>query len=430
MNKKYFVLLVLLAFLLMQNKITFAQIPPIFFLNQAISSAIQNDPFIQQKRVELKLSPSEIAAISTSQLNPFFTFGLNPGVQGYKFGFAKTFELGGLKQKRIGIAKLRNELQLLELEKQMLIIKDKVRGAYVTHYINHEKLKNLKNNLQLIKELIYQGCCKNIIEQKQADLVILKLKNDIRRAELSLLESKIALEELTGESIEKKDQIDAPNRIPGTLEKLFGKKFERLEKTNEEQFKKIAYKNRPEIKENEKEIELSLKQEKLAKVKRLPLMILESGWELVTPPEININNFYIEGDIELPILYRNNDEIKAAKDRQNQYKNNLDETKKDIAIEIKNTFEYLLKSQKNLDSYEYKILPEMENLISFFIENYKNGKYSFSELLQAKQINTEINNGYFRALKDYQDAISDLERVLGLGVIAENKDNKVKTKNY
>lgn len=389
-----------------------AQVSNLLFLNQAISAAIENDPFIQAKRIELGLTPSELADISSSQLNPFFTFDADPGSKSYKIGLAKTFMFGGVRKKRVEIAKKRNELEEIALKKQILEIKNKTRNAFIEHYINQKKLEQFNTELDQVKQAFQDKAIKCYKEDIQLKMVMLNLENEIQKTNLRLLETEIALEEITGHALQTTIKLKAPLELPEPLKGLLGDELTNYKKLDKNKLEKIAFKNRPEIAENKIEIEISKLQQKLARTKRIPLLILETGWRFSSDP--TINNVYIEGDIEMPFIYRHTDEINAAKRDQKIYEDNINETKESISREINNIIEYIVLSKNNLDNFEKDILPEIEQLMKEFIESFGKDRCEFTEIIQAEQIKANIIDGYFLALKNYQGSISDLEEVLGL----------------
>ncbi len=390
---------------------TFAQISKLLFLSQVIQSAISNNSEILSESSRLDVSRAEILSASVLE-NPFFTFDSNLVENSFDFGVQRIFETGGLKDKRVDIATTRHKLDLINLELKKFELKNKVRAAYTKHYVNQEKLKNFRELLGFVKNLLKKKDIKDVI-RFQGEVVLLEIEHNIDKAELTISQSDMNLEKLIGKSIVEKDlSLHPPDSVPAALKPFVNKNFSNLEYIPVQYIKAFALRNRLEFKKMLEFIKLSENQKRLALAKRWPLVLLEVG------ATVNFNEKksrpFFSANIELPLLDRDEAEIAAADAKKDHYKKTLEILRSKIDIEVQDAYQTFKLSKKRFDRFEHSIKPEAIRHIEKLREEYDNEDISLIDRIGVEKSVLEILNTYYDALIDYQTSIIELDKAVGV----------------
>ncbi len=377
----------------------YPQTTGVLFLNQAITSALRNNPDIQQERGRLQRTNLEIFA-DVNVLNPFFLFDADLAQRTYSFGLQKAFETGGLGKIRRKIREKRVELQRAELNERIIELEDQVIDTFTQVYINQERIKLLEETFSFIKAKQQEAQNLSEIEELLAEEEIIDIIQRLEDSKIEVDKARLLLEELLGRKVTGETPLESPKelKIKGDM--------------TEEELIEMALKEKPEIIENNKELELAELLKKLARANYWPLVIADGG--------VRINfqesqaGIFIGLDIELPVLGIERKQIEAAEQRIELIKENRKILEKKIKLEVSETYKLYEFTKKRLEDYDREYLPRTKQLISSIREKYENNEISFSDLLKAEKSKIKIQNNYFDALFDFENAFSDLERAVGI----------------
>lgn len=382
----------------------------LLFLNQAISSAIRSNPDIQVQRGKISVMGQEVLS-SAIELNPFFLFDTQPSEDVYEFGLQKPFETGRPGKIRKKIRDMRVELEKAELSAQVINLEDRVIDAYTQVFINQERIKVLKDSLDFILHSNEYTESLSEVEQLLAEGEIINITQNLEDSKIEVEKARLVLEELVGEEIRSQTNLGNPREL-----KI-------KEGLNEEKLIQIALRKKPEIIENEKELELEKLLKALAKSNLWPLIIAAAGTRLDFKNERY--GVFISLDIELPILGLEKRQINAAELRIEQVMKARKTIIKNTKLEVSENYKLYEFTKQRLLDYEEKYLPKMQNLIDTVREKYLQEEVHFIDLLKAEKARILIMGNYFDALIDYENAFSDLERSVGVSLVGKDGKSSV-----
>jgi outer membrane protein TolC len=400
------------------------QIPGVqtlFLLNQAINIAVERNPVLQAELSRTGISKAEITGLKTVA-NPYFTFNSSIPEGIYSFGLQKIIQLGNTGKYRKNIASIRREIDLLEVQRKILDVRQETRDAYIQYFASRKKLSVYSEIYDKLKNYV-EHTRKNPPKNKFLDLLmaeneLISLANNIEVTKYEIIKAQNHLEEIVGVDFDKEPALQEPTELPDLLKNLTGENLSECSKQKIAKLTQIALNCRPAAIEANKNIELSRNQYKLAQLGRIPLVILEAGAEIDNnndePEQENEVNAFINGNIELPIFDRHQgpvDQALAETEFNIEQKKSIDDN---IAHEVKNAYTALAANKERILRYQNSLLPKAEELNKEAIKNYKNANLTASEFLRAERVYIDTQLAYLDALVDFQTAISELERAIGV----------------
>lgn|GEM_PF-6683031 len=371
------------------------------FLNQALTSAFQNNPDILLERGKVETAGLGVES-EANVLNPFFLFDADTADKTYNFGLQKAFETGGLGKIRKKIQEKRKELQKARLQERVIALEEKVIKAFTQVYINQEKIKLLEETFKYIKKSREE--IEDLPEEEEllTEVELLDIKQRLEDARIEIEKARLALEELLGEKVERDSRLGDPRNLD--IKENMGK-VELIQK---------ALKENSKIIENESLLEIAQLQKNLAKADYWPLIIADAGAEIDFDEKST--GVFFGLDIELPVMGLEKKQVKIAEKRIEQVKENRKIIESEIRLKISENYELYKFTQKRLEEYDQEYLPKVEKLIVKIREKYSKNEISFKDLLKAEESKIEVQNNYFDALIDFKNAFSDLEKAVGISL--------------
>ncbi len=392
-----------------------AQVTGVLFLQQAISSALQNNPELQLARGNLEAADLEIIA-EANLLNPFFIFDADTGDKIYRFGLQKAFETGRPGRIRRKIGQKQKALRRAQLEVRIIEVEERVIDAFTDVFINQERIKLLEDTFSFIKTEQEEAEDLSEVNQLLVEEELLDILQGLEDAKIEVEKAKLVLAGLLGKEVSEETDLGNPRELKVkdglTKEKLI----------------EIALKKKPEIIENDMELELAQTLRELAKANYWPLIIADAGAE-VDFEEENAG-FFIGVDIELPVLGIEKRQIMATDRRIEQIKKGRKILEKNLKLEISEAYELYEFTRKRLEDYEDSYLPKKDELISIIRQKYEDSEISFMDLLKAEKSKLRIQNNYFDALFDFEDAFSNLEKAVGISLTESKPEVNIPKEDF
>ena len=336
----------------------------------------------------------------------------------FSVGVSQTFETGGKRNRRTAVAEL--ELQQIRaevsaLERQLTV---EIRTAYTNALAAARQLDVLEKlvpaNLEIVRVVearLKEGDVAPLdvnlvkVEADRLRIQAIAARNDL---ETSLLQLKTLVGAELDESIKLAPQTERPPRLDSGLNELT----------------EIALKERADLQAAKLGEELGNARVNLAKANAVPNVagsLTYSRSKRITdfPPLIggsvvNRDNELTFGvSVEIPVFNRNQGEIASATGekvqaaRQREF---LETTiKRDVAI----AFRKYRAASESLVIYSTQILPRSEENLKSVQAAYGFGEFSVFEVVNEQRRLTENITGYNQALRDYYNALNELETALG-----------------
>ena len=323
---------------------------------------------------------------------------------------------GGAVKTSIEMSKMKQQMLALEKEKQSQNLRFLVAGFYL------DMLK-LQNQKIVVEKNILQA--KKLIEQIKAKTNQgIALKNNITRYELLLQNLQLSLLQMNNQyTIINNELVQLLNLPVGTMIQPSGKEIalnelnaSLVENSNEEILEKT-----PSLKQQNLEIEMSNRTEKLIKTEKLPQFFAFAGDYLNGPitieiPAINKNfNYWYAGvglKYDISSLYKNNVKLQQAKlqttnamEREMKLKEEISKQLTAAKIKYEETIEVYQTQLKNIElaSQNYAVVKN----------RYLNDLSIITEMLDAEntKIEAELNasNAQINILYHYYQ----IKKILG-----------------
>ena len=386
-------------------------------LSKAIELGILNNPKLKVARAKLGISDAQILQAGLIP-NPSIISDNGFAENTFRVGLEQTIELGNKRSRRVKLARIQKEVVIEELVTTMLDVRSNVRTSYIQVYNSQQKLLASQEILETTTKL---SKIANLREQAgdiakldvlQAEIKMINAKNDIQTAKLELNKAFNALSANIGQNINK-DIVLAP---PDLL-KEFSTTSEISAEENEEVLNSLiekAYQNRPEIKAIQKNIEAQKQRLKLAHSNIVPNLTVSAGADIVTGDEKKTSAFVI-GSIDVPIFNHQQGVIKEIKAQKEIYEKELEAQKITVAQEVKNAYSEIISNVQSIKIYENELIPHAKNVVEKSELSFKEGKSNILVPLNSQDAYINTKFGYIQTLNEYEKAVSDLERAIGVG---------------
>jgi outer membrane protein, heavy metal efflux system len=397
----------------------------LFTLDQAIETAIQNNSQFKAAQARLGVSEAEVITAG-ARINPSILSDNGIAEKTYRLGLQQTFELGGKRRKRIHVAQAQQGVVLAEINTALLDLRSNVRRVYAQLFQAQERQRNAQDLLKTTEQLLdvarkreQAGDVSNL-DVLQAEVVTVSAHNDIQTVNAQVLQARNQLNSLLNQPLGTGLILAPPTTLPQTVsapssgtQLLQGSVSYAV--ADLDTLIQTALSNRPEVKQNLGRIELTQKQLVLAQANRTPNLSLAAGPDFVTGDDTSFNAFII-GNLELPILNRQQGPIQEAIARQAQLAQEQAALKNRITLEVTNAYTAFVSNQDRVMRYETELLPKAKTVMDKSRRSFEVGKSPILLPLNAQQayINTQL--GYLQAVTYFQNAISDLERAVGAGL--------------
>jgi cobalt-zinc-cadmium efflux system outer membrane protein len=400
-------------------------------LDQAIQTAITNNPDIKAAQARLGVSQAAIRTAGT-RLNPSIMSDNGIAEKTYRMvGIQQTFELGGKRKRRIGVTEAQRDVVLAEINTTLLDIRTNVRRAYAQLYNMLERQRTTQEILNTTERLLdvarkreHAGDISNL-DVMQAEIVAVNARNDVQTVAYQVTEARNRLNSLLYQPLASSLILAPPTLLPQTTPSpvpppsgvvtLQGSISQTV--GDVEGLIQTALSHRPEVQQNLRNIEVTQRQLALARANRVPNLTLSAGPDLVTGNSSErAFNVYISGSLEIPLFNRQQGPIQEALARRVQLEREQAALKNRITLEVTNAYTAFLSAQDRVTRYETELLPKAQAVVEKSRRSFDEGKSSILVPINAQQayINTQL--GYLQALMDTQNAISDLERAVGTGL--------------
>jgi cobalt-zinc-cadmium efflux system outer membrane protein len=157
------------------------------------------------------------------------------------------------------------------------------------------------------------------------------------------------------------------------------------------------------------------KQLVLAKSNRIPNLTIATGFDKTTG-EGGQNSIFAMGNLELPLFNRQQGPIKEALAKKAQLEAEQQTLKNQLSLEVTNAYTAVQAHQQRVANYETQLLPKANQLVEKARRSFEEGKVSVLTPINAQQAFINNHLGYLQAMQDLQNAISDLERAIGVAL--------------
>lgn len=390
-------------------------------LDQAMNIAIMNNPQLRAVQSKLGISEAQIITANT-RLNPSLLSDNGVAEKTYRLGIEQTFELGGKRKKRTALANSNKDIVSIEILTALLDLRSDVRSAYIQLYNAQQRYNTanevLANANKLLDVAMKREKAGQIagLDVLQAEITTLTAKNELQRSQLGKNKAFNELNAILGQAL----LYDVALSAPSLLVEFADAKSIQKERDDCVLFKllQLAFATRPEIKNIYKNIEASNRQIEVARSKIIPDLSLTAGPDMVLAGGEDSNSIdkgvFVMANVDIPVFNRQRGPINEAIARKCQYEKELEATKNRITLEVKNAYSEIISNAESIRIYENELMPKADEVVQKSRRSFEEGKSTILIPLAAQQAYINTKFGYIMMKNDYQQAVSDLERALGI----------------
>ena len=384
-------------------------------LDEAIKIATENNFEIKSKQAEVKLAEAQVQTASAFQ--NLYVEGFESRAENTYFGGLNyLFETGGKRKKRKEVALRNLEAGKKEYEASIWNLRSNIRQLYTKLTIDEVWLKVKKERVSLNEELLnvaqkrFEAGDVPLVDVKLAEQTLLNsqselvaFKNEVLNDRINL-NLKLCLEPLSGWPVEA--DIEELYKLP-TI------------KTREELIN-TGLVNKSELKEALFNLHSAQAELRLAKSLKIPNIQESIGVATSNAlntsnktPDIFTTNIRTDTVIELPVLNRYRGPVEEANAKIEKYKYDRIFLIQQISSLISSAYEKLISMGERLELAKKATL-DGEEIVSLIQKGYSYGKMELLQVLLAKQNLKQAQDNYYLTLIEEQNAITELERELGV----------------
>ncbi len=389
-------------------------------LEELMKIGIINNPTLKVARSRLGINDAQILTASL-RINPSFVTDNGIAEKTYRAGIEQTFELGAKRKKRTKLEQIRKDVVISEIATTLIDVRSNIRIAYIQLYNAQQTLVAAQEILETTTKLSEIAKKRQlagdiaVLDVLQAEIIMVKAKNDIQINKLAVNEAFNNLNAYLGQDLNRNIHLKEPSLLSEYNDAEFMPKDQSEDLINA--LIEQAYVTRPEIKAILKNIEVERQRIVVAKANIIPNLRLAAGPDIVLPGgeesnNLNMNVFVVAG-VEIPVFNRQQGAIKEALAQKELYEKELDATKIAIAQEIKNAYAGIINNAESIRIYQNDLLPRAKDVLEKSKLSFQEGKSSILMSLNSQEAYINTRFGYIQTLRNYEKSVSDLERAIG-----------------
>ncbi|MBC8197905.1 MAG: TolC family protein [Candidatus Marinimicrobia bacterium] len=356
---------------------------------------------LSKKNVEVKTAQlKQSRKFSNPNLSIESDFGIEPEISGM---LTQDILLGGKRKQNIQLREFELNLAKLEYDEQKSQVLNESYHLFI-EILFYQEMKSLQRNRILISEELLEAVKKKVIAGKFSPV-------EASRAKIQLYQEKIKLLKIENQlpnawnslSTFYEDNSLSYNIAVGHLSDLYH--FSTPFKINNEFNINIA----PKIVQANIQIQIQNIKVKLEKLKIIPDIEFGTG---IKKNELG-NSFQLGVTLPIPLFNQNNGNINRELSVLEMTQLELIKIKNDINSQIENIINSLNEIKSEIILLETMIIPEANSAYSIIMDGYMNGRYTYLEVVDAKEMWFLSQIQYLNALQDYHNKTWEINRILG-----------------
>lgn len=399
-------------------------------LSQAFDVSFNKNPSVVAALKNIDIAQAQIKTAG-ARPNPQFAmqYGFGPPFVGavsgntQQIGGNQLFEMGGKRRARLRYARSNYTLAEYELADLRYDVRSAVRKGYAELAAAEANIELVENQRTLVERLAriaekrFQEGHVEEVEKLQARLAVDQFDTLRNSAFARLRQASIELDYLLG--FKPEQDLDVEDN---GLFRLSLKRTELVPPPNEplpslEELLSEAFEQRPDLKAAKQNVVTAQNAIKLAKVQAIPDVLIGSGWVFSTynkstglPQQ---EGAYLNVNMDIPIFYRHQGEIAAAKASRKQAQLQAEAMSVRVEADVRAAYSVLAAARVNLARYKQNLIPLALSVVRKAQDAYERGKSDLGNALVAQQQFQQTFSNYFDSVVTYQIAWADLETAIG-----------------
>lgn len=393
------------------------------YLQEAITTAVENNIDLQAAKLEIDIAKNNIKAANRLQnpsLEAFYFVGASGWSEPRQLGVSQTVEVAK-RHARKNLAKSSYKLVEKNVNYTKFDLKMDVREAYINLVATKSVLETLKQQktlqeelLQIARQRVKAGNVPEI-DVIQAEIALNQMITQVNSAAANVKSSLSDFNKIINNPqniiYDSMDNIfSEENNFDEMLTPLPTKDFPQIS-----QIMHKALENRYDIQIAKQEVDVAEKNLTVIARQKIPDIALNSGFAYQNANHTEDGRFnggaYIGASlVNIPLFYNYSPEIQNAALKLQQAELKYESAKNKAEKDVTSAYDKFLIAAENLNYYESKILTSSEELIEISKKAYETGKSDITSLIVMKQSYKSIIVGYTYALAEYYNSWTNFLR--------------------
>lgn len=319
---------------------------------------------------------------------------------------SQLIELGGKRAKRLEVAGLERDLAAWDREAKRLDVITETRKAFIETLVAQERLGLFRELAQLSREVLH-GVAGRVTAGKVSPIEEVRANVAVSRAELDLAGAKTQLEAARLQLAARWGAEKAIfTQAVGDLNLLPPRPA--LADVED------ALQQNPDLARWVTEAQLRQRALELADAQGVPDVKLSGGVRQFA--ETDDVGLVIGLSVPIPLFNRNQGAIAAAQSRLTAAGAAQGATRLQLLRAVYRQYQSLSSAATEVNALNENVLPSARRVFEATTTGYRQGKFSYLEVLDAQRTLFEARSQYVDALARYHVAAAELERLTGTGL--------------
>jgi len=323
---------------------------------------------------------------------------------------SQVVELGGKRAKRLDEARLAGSLAEWDFEARRLDVLAETTRRFIEVAAAQERLGLAREATSLAQtELVVvaervEAARNSVVEQKRAEIAVARAKVEEGHASHALLAARKKLAAMWGEETPSFSQVRASffaHRQP----EAFGSMMARIGKN-------------PDLARFALEAKLRDSQLRLARTRGVPDVTLSAGLRQFADENEWAGVFGVA--VPLPFFDRGQADVYEAMQMQGRTEAHGRAIRVQLASQLFSAYQELVHSANELDAMAKDILPAAQEVLRATEDGYKQGRFSYLELADARRSLIEVRRDNIEAAFNYHTHLAEIDRLLGTAALASS----------
>ena len=389
-------------------------------LSVAFDETLINSPRAATLRAQLGISRAAYAQALTLP-NPSFFFLNDTAQKARQLGASIPIESPWKLAFRLLLAKSQIKLTDIEIQRNLWQLRSSVRRAYLDVVMAKEtcatleELQILSATLVSISRRRFTASDVAAYDVERSSLANMQVEADYKQSLKRLEQTRQKLTVMMGRDYHKAVDVQ---RLP--MIKLSVETNELLpdftkEMPSLDQLVNDALKNRLDLRAVEQRIAVNKSSLQSAKANILPNSQFNIGNSYSgNPPDGPATRGYFIGVTqEIPLLNFQQGDIARFRAISIQLKRELEASKNIATEEVISAYQQLAAARERVGLFQSQIIPASEKVAKMARRGYEVGQNDITSTLAAQQANVQTKASYLEAVRNYQQALTDLELAIG-----------------
>lgn len=319
---------------------------------------------------------------------------------------SQLLEMGGKRAARIEFASRERELAGWDYEVARMDVLTRTAQLFVALLVAQSELELADESVRLAREVVDAAATR--VEAGSTSSV------ELTKAEVALASAGVAREEALRALESARKQLAASwggtaarfTRATGTLDDV-------VELPSLAELQRSIESN-PELARWASELERRRAAVDLEEAQAVPDVTVRGGYRRLFDPDEN--TFVVGVSVPLPLANRNEGAILEAQSRLEQARADRRITAVRVATALAEAYQSLATARAQVEALEDRVLPGATRAFRTLNEGYREGRFSYLDVLDAQRTLIAVRAQLVRALGDYHRGLAAVERLVGAPV--------------